>query len=290
MGPDGNSGAHALQRKNDWKANVTRWCDLGHGCHRDFERALRDMQCMQFWMCMLISWNLRDGPDKDGLRDMQLRATMEHVFETENEKTCALFQEFVHDIYSDKVEAGEVFDGDDSIDRQVWMYLSERYKYRKAGMRCNMSRFLGSLHTAKAALCDWHEDAFERTFCALECDMLHGKALEKVVLHGAAGAGGDDGAVGSTTKNRVTLEDRSLRAGLQNSIVLSLLLLSDKGNQRKVRLIVHHTEHLLSWWTECTKACRSSSETCAHLTGGRCAANSCITSARLSRHCRRSAL
>ena len=270
MGPDGNSGAHALQRKNDWKANVTRWCDLGHGCHRDFERALRDMQCMQFWMCMLISWNLRDGPDKDGLRDMQLRATMEHVFETENEKTCALFQEFVHDIYSDKVEAGEVFDGDDSIDRQVWMYLSERYKYRKAGMRCNMSRFLGSLHTAKAALCDWHEDAFERTFCALECDMLHGKALEKVVLHGAAGAGGDDGAVGSTTKNRVTLEDRSLRAGLQNSIVLSLLLLSDKGNQRKVRLIVHHTEHLLSWWTECTKACRSSSETCAYLTGQVC--------------------
>ena len=100
--------------------------------------------------------------------------------------------------------------------------------------------------------------------------MLHGKALEKVVLHSAAGAGGDDGAVGSTTKNRVTLEDRSLRAGLQNSIVLSLLLLSDKGNQRKVSLIVHHTQHLLSWWAECTQACRSSSETCAYLTGQVC--------------------
>ena len=70
-----------------------------------------------------------------------------------------------------------------------------------------------------------------------------------------AGEGG-----GRTAADQLTVEDRSLKAVCQNTIVLSCIMLSDSNNERLVRIVSTIGEPLLQWHISQSKTLRSCSD------------------------------
>ena len=98
----------------------------------------------------------------------------------------------------------------------------------------------------KMVLPRWSLEQWERTFVALECDMLKGKAAKNMLLKpGPAEEFGDGG--GSTSAGLVSLEDRSFRSCLQNALVISTMFLQDPMNRRRLQIIVGLGRHIRAW-------------------------------------------
>lgn len=84
--------------------------------------------------------------------------------------------------------------------------MSGRQFFCKVGRRTNLNRFCGSLEAAEFNLKNWTTDLMERTYVALECDMLKGKAfLQHFDLRPGAAENVESG--GSTSAKRLSMED-----------------------------------------------------------------------------------
>ena len=123
-------------------------------------------------------------------------------------------------------------------------------------MRVNLNRFLGTLHQAGQSLRTWHIECWERTFLALECDMLKGKKFETLVIKAGQADNIKEGN-NSTSSARLAIDDRTLRACAQNAVAISVMMLSDPKNKRLVSMIYHFSLPLLQWHTAQNKAQRS---------------------------------
>lgn len=205
QGSDGEASFWALSYH--FGLNVWQWPDFSHGVNRDIDLTLKHCNLFGFWLCMLISWNLPFGPDRDDLRYCQIRAAMTAYFKHNTSRSAVLFQEMAPMIIQEHEQAGIAYPGDGPVDELCWKFLSSRQHFAKVGRRTNLNRFCGSLETAEFNLPHWTTDLMERTYVALEQDMLKGKAfLNHFKLKaGLAETVTEEG--GPTSSKRLTMED-----------------------------------------------------------------------------------
>ena len=55
--------------------------DPNRGTNRDCQNALKDSSLFSFWLCMLISWNLPFGPQRDDMRFSEMREGLRNCLE-----------------------------------------------------------------------------------------------------------------------------------------------------------------------------------------------------------------
>ena len=132
----------------------------------------------------------------------------------------------------------------------MWEYLRATSPFTKKGRRCNLNRFMGIVERPEALLPDWGRDVFERTYVALELDMLRGRKLEERIRvregppadrQGGEALGPTGEALGST------VEDRTLRSCCANAVGISVMLLSDVRNKRTVESVLASATPLRGW-------------------------------------------
>jgi hypothetical protein len=114
QGSDGVSGFWALSYH--FGLNVWQWPDASHGVNRDIDLSLKHCHLFGFWLCMLISWNLPFGPDKDDMRYCQLRAAMQAYFKHNTPRTAVLFQELAPLIIQEHEQSGVAYPGIEDVD------------------------------------------------------------------------------------------------------------------------------------------------------------------------------
>ena len=173
---------------------------------------LKGVNLHKMWIVMLINWNLPHGPNADDQRWHELRACMKACYKDHNHASCVLFNEYWCQIAREHEEAGFKFDTSScSLQEAVWTFCKDGEDSLTKGYRCNMNRFLGSLAEAQKSITCWSKHLFERSYLALEKDMLHGTGFDKMVLQTTDAEVVDEGG-GSTSSARVTMEAKSLRA------------------------------------------------------------------------------
>lgn len=122
------------------------------------------------------------------------------------------------------------------------------------------------------ALRSWHTDLYERSFLALESDMLRGRQFEKVVLKLNTAGDEAESERQSTTVHKVAVDDRALRSCCSNAIAVSVMFLGDIGNRHIVAVVAGLAAPLLAWHSWQDKLLRSVEGTSQYLldctTGG----------------------
>ena len=92
-----------------------------------------------------------------------------------------LFQKSYVRIADELTRSGVALNADVPLDVAVWQALEARNSNRAVGSHCNFNRFLGTLSSSMKNTPMWETDAFERTFMAIEFDVLKGgKLMEKM--------------------------------------------------------------------------------------------------------------
>jgi hypothetical protein len=99
-----------------------------------------------------------------------------------------------------------------------------------------MCRFLDSITANIKTLQLWPVDEWERSILALDADMLAGEALKKIVAKPST----DPEEVGdaTTSKARVTMDKRVLRACTQNAVALDVVFMQDQENRFDLEAII----------------------------------------------------
>ena len=138
-GPDGVNGINALLRH--WDANLELWGDRGHNNNCDFDLLLSNTGKKAFWLCMLVSWNLPFGPLKDCHENMhKLNETLDAIYSTRRPHNTPLFLARFDGIKRCYNRMGIMYDGDDSIENQLWRQLKKRVYRTNDGKRADFAR------------------------------------------------------------------------------------------------------------------------------------------------------
>eukprot|EP00959_Pyramimonas_sp_CCMP1952_P186271 3895110-Pyramimonas_sp.AAC.1 len=183
---------------------------------------------------MAISWNLPFGLHSEETRDIALRGAMQSCF-AKNSETLPLFVAHSKDLYNMLFRMGHSFEGAD-LDKQVWNKLKVMSETRPLGRKLSFARFQSCRHTAKKRLPWWEYDLFERTYTALETDVLHGKAFtDKVETLLTAAEEVPEGGV-TTTVKRVTAEQRTMVGACKQALGASVWLLNNAANKKIVQM------------------------------------------------------
>ena len=99
-----------------------------------------------------------------------------------------------------------------------------------------MNRFQACTSVGEKATIWWELELFERSVTALEQDYLKGRKLNALVKLRVSDNDGIPEDGGATNPHRVGVEDRvdrnTLRDACQNAMAISVLVLSDRLNQR----------------------------------------------------------
>jgi len=80
LGSDGLAAAHAMMYAERLKLNSGIFGDPAHGSNCDLKGNLRAVFLYQFWLLMMVSWNLPFGCDNDRSRYRQLVECMKAHF------------------------------------------------------------------------------------------------------------------------------------------------------------------------------------------------------------------
>ena len=100
LGSDGLCGSSALEYR--YALNFDRWPDPAQGCHNDVSLMLSRNGLNGFILCMVISWNLKFGPDKDHYTKHQVSECME-AYRSENcPSSSPLFQARLPQLFVDR--------------------------------------------------------------------------------------------------------------------------------------------------------------------------------------------
>ena len=128
------------------------------------------------------------------------------------------------------------FDRQGKIEHELWTWLATRNGASPMGRRTCMGRYGGSLHAAMNNLGFWTVHLWERTFLAMEGDMLTGtKFMTKLKAKLPAAESSD--AASSTDPRPIQVEDRALKSCCGNSVVVSVMALQAPEHQWSVCML-----------------------------------------------------
>ena len=210
LGPKGLCGFNALERL--FALNIDKWPDWSHGVSRDFWLSVSALGLKGYWLVMMIVWNCEFGKDREQERKHQLGAVMAGIYRRYKPYDLPLYQARLAGIVSDYARQGVFFEGEASTEAAVWAHL-QKTPFSAVGLsRCNLNRFMGSLHTAMHRSKRWSIDRFERETLGLEYDMLHSAKLLKKVNLGPPHQDEVAEEGGSTSTRKLQFDDRQSMA------------------------------------------------------------------------------
>ncbi len=249
LGPKGLAAMNACEYK--FFLDIDKMPDNAHGCDRGFEASIRGIGLQGFWMIMLVVWNTEFSPEREHARKHQLSESMAALMKKSTPATCPLFLNMCNDIGECYRLLGHQFENDSGplFQREVWNLLSKEPFAPSGFYRCNTNRFMGSLHTGSHRVKRWDIDRFERSFMAVELDLLGcRKVIEKITMPRSAVEVVAEGG-GSTSSTRLCFEDRATMTFAQNAVVCSVVMLSNLDNRRIVETICLAAAPVLDWHT-----------------------------------------
>ena len=181
FGSDGISAWCALA----YGHNINTWIfhDQSHSAQRSFEGMIADANLKDFWLLMLISWNLEHGHHSDRFRMNQLRSSLASLLKERRPHQVPLFKKLAGSMVHE-LEAGGIvtFPREQPIEEELWQWLQKRADCGTLHRRVATNRFGGTQHAAMKHLPYWSVELFERTFLALEMGFLGGRKLEEKTL------------------------------------------------------------------------------------------------------------
>jgi hypothetical protein len=141
----------------------------------------------------------------------------------------------------------------------VWDYLKAQLPFKPKDSRCSFGRFLSVVTKPMDRLPEWQQDAFFRTYTAIECDFLRGKKFGAQIRVAGAPAGRADD-LAHTHRSIIDTIDRSVRDSCANTVSLSVLMLSNESNQRLCTCVLAACQPLTLWEGHANKINRSAAE------------------------------
>ena len=88
LGSDCLCASQALERK--YKLCVTKCNDFDHAAQRTLLDSLKSAGCYDFFLLMVVSWNLPNGPDNNDYRYAQIVSAIEHCQKVHTARSCAV--------------------------------------------------------------------------------------------------------------------------------------------------------------------------------------------------------
>ena len=146
------------------------------------------------------------------------------------------------------------------VEQDVWDFVVNHQSNRCKRGRCNLNRFLGSLDCAEKALPFWSYDCWERTFLAIEHDMIKSNKMATIMIKAGPAEDIKEGK-NSTSSAKLGFEDRALKASKANAIVTSVAVLTNFDHKRCVQTVVHCCRFMKAWHQEQNKSLRSAEGT-----------------------------
>lgn len=179
QGSDGLCASFAMEY--NFGLNFHRYCDFSHGVHKDLQVGLKSAGLWNYTLLVMIHTNLLHGPCKDDQRYHQVRDAMKAAYRC-LDHTNPLFASLVPSMFDELKAGGIELPGVDAPEKEIWCHLAKADPFSRKGDKLNLCRFMGILKSAEESILPrWSVDAWERTFVALECDMLKGKVAQPVL-------------------------------------------------------------------------------------------------------------
>ena len=88
LGSDCLCASHAAERL--WKLNFSKFNDLDHACQRSLVDSLKSSGLYDFWLLMMVSWNLPNGPDNNDYRYAQIVTAINHLQTAHTARSCVI--------------------------------------------------------------------------------------------------------------------------------------------------------------------------------------------------------
>lgn len=175
---------------------------------------VRSLECWNLRLLLLVSWNLEFGPRLQETRRCELRTALTSCYDQRLPHTCPLFLEHLPKIVSE-LETHNIttFLRLDSIESEVWSFMSDRAHFGSMGRRACMSRYGASLEAAARNRGLWTTHLWERTCVALESDFLGSKKYCSLGFQQKAAA---SAGTGSTCTKGLAFEEKAIRNAASN--------------------------------------------------------------------------
>ena len=208
---------------------------------------------MGFALCLMVSMNLLHGPRDTGQRRWEMRSALTGLYESGiPPEEVVLFMAGSERIAENSKATGHEFSDQEDEHVQAWRLLCANRRMTVAdGRRTNLCRFGGLPHAIMTHVGSWHIDSFERNWVSLELDMLgNRKLIEHIKLTEQAQQAEQVGEnSGSTSLQRSTVDDKVLKDCCQNGMAISVMVLQERSNERKMQILAVMSSCVLSLHT-----------------------------------------
>ena len=232
-GSDGMAATHALEYGYD--ACSSHFPDQPHNQKTGWIEGMKAAGIYNFFLLHLIPLNYEFGPWNDETRKIEQGAAMDVCYSGQPHAT-PLFMENAPKMV-EELELGGIieFPREDDVEVELWQFLKHRKRQPASQRKVSLCRY-GAGHAATRKNLPWtHVQVFERTYLALETDVLHGASFtSKMMLRLHSHDVGD----GSTSSRRLSLDDKALRNCCANATAVCVLAQDDAIHQRILKVVV----------------------------------------------------
>ena len=230
FGSDGNCVAHAMTYH--FKLAVERMPDQSHINNRVVYNSLKEVGLYPLVLLLVVGWNLLHGPDKEDTRWHQVREGLGDMYARSQWYDVPLFVSMAPRIIASLRQMGVDFGPAEAPEAVAWSWMRKRAAFLRQGSHTVLSRFQAIAAGLKTHMPFWPIELYERTAVDLEEDFLVGKKfLQKFVARPGRTDVVEEGG-GTTSSAALTMESRAFRSCCQNSVVVSVMTLSEDDNER----------------------------------------------------------
>jgi hypothetical protein len=226
------------------KLSLTEWWDFAHGAWCDLRGVLSEVDLYQFWLLMMMAWNLAHGPHDDDHRFNQMRDLWKELKQSEIGHTLPAFLEAVPRMYDEHDNPPECTAENSA--KVMFDTIDDEDSVHKKGYKINLNRFFSGTRHYRDELKRWSKEEFKIEYMAVEMDMVGGKKLGKLMMGEGAGQSADNVELGSTASNRTPL-DRSLRASFVNTVALKVYMYSQRWHYHVCSIIAEGSLYVEEW-------------------------------------------
>lgn len=227
------------------RANVFVAWDLNHSVHNDVELSFQNSDMWTFMMTFVVVANVPCAPWGEGKRWRQARGVMDEFYRCVNPQDCPMFLSLQSALIEEFDCAAEVLSAP-MPEQVLWekVHMSSPWQWKDEKLVVN--RFLGMVQRAEEEASRSASRQFAYTLACLQLDYLAGGGVRKISLPRGAGTAPET-ASAATSSKRVGAEEKALRSGCQNTMVLACLFWNDPLNVVRLRLVQTVTKSTLAW-------------------------------------------
>lgn len=224
--------------------------DVGHGCWNDIKKAIRSSSQWNFVTLMMLTWNVPHGPWSEDVRFHEVVGSFDNFFRANpTPESSWLFGHLLPRFLFDLQEPELL--GDPAAPQIIFDRLRNENPFQNKGSKVCMNRFMSVIKVGEHEAPFWTMRLFGYLVTAIEQDYLTGKKFVKLL-------GADNEMVDRTTASgKRQAGEGALARSCQNQLVVALMMLSDLGNQHRMRAILAVCLPAKAWFEHQATALRS---------------------------------